>query len=57
MIIRTYSMPKLGHLQEHGAVVEWRKTTWETNPAREIMLVVETEKKRRSKSKPRLTAG
>ncbi len=39
-----YEMPRLGHLQEAGTVVEWRKKIGQTVKKGEILLVVETEK-------------
>jgi pyruvate/2-oxoglutarate dehydrogenase complex dihydrolipoamide acyltransferase (E2) component len=37
-------MPKLGHLQEAGAVVEWRKQPGQMIRKGEILMIVETEK-------------
>jgi pyruvate dehydrogenase E2 component (dihydrolipoamide acetyltransferase) len=39
-----YSMPKLGHLQEVGTVVEWRKAPGDRIEKGEIWVVIETEK-------------
>lgn len=39
-----YLMPKLGHLQEDGTVVEWRKEVGDSIKKNEVLLVVETEK-------------
>ena len=39
-----YCMPKLGHVQEVGTVVEWRKQPGETIKKGEILIVIETEK-------------
>jgi pyruvate/2-oxoglutarate dehydrogenase complex dihydrolipoamide acyltransferase (E2) component len=37
-------MPKLGHLQEAGAVVEWMRGPGEVFKEGEILMIVETEK-------------
>jgi pyruvate dehydrogenase E2 component (dihydrolipoamide acetyltransferase) len=37
-------MPRLGHLQETGTVVEWRKKPGQVVRKGEVLLVVETEK-------------
>jgi pyruvate dehydrogenase E2 component (dihydrolipoamide acetyltransferase) len=39
-----YSMPRLGHLQEVGTVLEWRKQPGQRVRKNEVLLVVETEK-------------
>ncbi len=39
-----YLMPKLGHVQEVGTVVEWRKRPGDAIKKGEILIVVETEK-------------
>jgi pyruvate/2-oxoglutarate dehydrogenase complex dihydrolipoamide acyltransferase (E2) component len=39
-----YLMPKLGHLQEVGSVVEWRKQPGDRIKKGEILIVIETEK-------------
>jgi pyruvate/2-oxoglutarate dehydrogenase complex dihydrolipoamide acyltransferase (E2) component len=39
-----YLMPKLGHLQEVGTVVEWRKHPGDIIKKGEILIVIETEK-------------
>jgi pyruvate dehydrogenase E2 component (dihydrolipoamide acetyltransferase) len=39
-----YTMPRLGHLQEVGTVVEWRKQPGQMVRKNEVLLVVETEK-------------
>ena len=44
MAIALILMPKLGHLQEVGAVVEWRKRPGQTITTGEILMLVETEK-------------
>ena len=43
-MIREYLMPRLGHLQETGTVVEWRRKPGQVVRKGEILLVVETEK-------------
>ena len=43
-MVRVYEMPRLGHLQEAGSVVEWRKQPGQPVRKGEILLVVETEK-------------
>jgi pyruvate dehydrogenase E2 component (dihydrolipoamide acetyltransferase) len=43
-MIEEYLMPKLGHLQEVGTVVEWKKQPGEEIRKGEIFIVVETEK-------------
>jgi pyruvate dehydrogenase E2 component (dihydrolipoamide acetyltransferase) len=43
-MIRIYEMPRLGHLQETGTVVEWRKKPGQSVRKGEILLLVETEK-------------
>jgi pyruvate dehydrogenase E2 component (dihydrolipoamide acetyltransferase) len=43
-MIRVYEMPRLGHLQETGSVIEWRKKPGQPVRKGEILLVVETEK-------------
>jgi len=37
-------MPRLGHLQEVGTVVEWRKQPGQMVWKNEVLLVIETEK-------------
>jgi pyruvate dehydrogenase E2 component (dihydrolipoamide acetyltransferase) len=39
-----YLMPKLGHVQETGTVVEWRKGPGEAIKKGEILIVIETDK-------------
>jgi pyruvate dehydrogenase E2 component (dihydrolipoamide acetyltransferase) len=39
-----YLMPKLGHLQEVGTVVEWRKKPGEAIKKGDVLVVIETEK-------------
>ncbi len=39
-----YLMPKLGHVQEDGTVVEWRKGPGEPIRKGEILVVIETDK-------------
>jgi pyruvate dehydrogenase E2 component (dihydrolipoamide acetyltransferase) len=39
-----YLMPKLGHLQEAGSVVQWMKQPGETVRKGEILCVIETGK-------------
>jgi pyruvate dehydrogenase E2 component (dihydrolipoamide acetyltransferase) len=39
-----FEMPRLGHLQEVGTVVEWRKQPGQAIKKNEILLVIETEK-------------
>lgn len=43
-MMRIYAMPRLGHLQENGIIVEWRKKPGQTIRKGEILLLVETEK-------------
>lgn len=43
-MLRVYEMPRLGHLQETGTVVEWRKKPGQVVRKGEVLLVVETEK-------------
>ena len=43
-MMRLYEMPRLGHLQETGTVVAWRKQPGEAVRKGEVLLVVETEK-------------
>ncbi len=43
-MVRVYEMPRLGHLQETGTVVEWRKQPGQAVRKGEVLLVVETEK-------------
>ena len=43
-MIREYLMPRLGHLQETGTVVEWRQKPGQVVRKGDILLVVETEK-------------
>ena len=44
MSLVNYEMPRLGHLQEAGTVVEWRKQTGQAIKKNEILLLIETEK-------------
>jgi len=41
---RELAMPRLGHLQEVGTVVEWRKQPGQTVRKGEVLMLIETEK-------------